>query len=79
MPYARAVESMITGLIFEEFIHVIFVLYCGLVLFWREKWRGRLSETIKAHRMRERKEEGHYSGKRIKTRLRAFYSKAGTD
>jgi len=29
-----------------------------------------LSETIKAAGMRERKKEGHYSGKRIKKRMR---------
>ncbi len=39
MPDARAVECVITGLIFEEFIHVIiFLVWFGVL--WREKSCG---------------------------------------
>ena len=43
----------------------------GLMFCGGENRRGRLSETITPHRMRERKEEWHSSGERIKTRIRA--------
>jgi hypothetical protein len=55
VPYARAVKCVIAGLIFEEFIHVIFLV---LGLCSGESVKSKLSETIMPAGKRDRKEEG---------------------
>ena len=53
-----------------DFLYHVIMLCCGLLCCGGKNFVEGLSETIKARRMRERKEEGHSSGERIKERMR---------
>jgi hypothetical protein len=66
MAWMRLYSSSVFSVLFISFWFL--GLGLGVVegkILWRE-----LSETIKARGMREIKKEGHYSGERIKERIR---------